>query len=243
MTLTIEKDFRAELGAVRHQGRRPTCLAFAASDVHRHARRHPEWFCVEWLYYHVSQHAGTGPHCGTTIADTRTILKSVGQPEEPEWPYSGTPPSPATWRPPTLTKEPLTSGSTGCSAGLQAVRQRIDEDLPIVIGLFTSDTFNQPPTWEYAGDEVILGSDTGHPIDYARGHAVIVAGRGDYSGQPVMLLRNSWGARWGHQGHAWVLEAYLAPRLADAFVISKGEGDVLQSDGRYADAHPSTRLG
>ncbi len=218
-------------------------MSFAASDAHRHARQHPEFLCVEWLYYHVSQMAGTGPHDGTTMPDTRTVLKSIGQPEESVWPYSMTPPDPTVWRAPATKEVAMTCGSTGCGPGLQELRQRVDDDLPVVIGMFTSDTFNQPQSWSYDGAEVILGADLGHPIDLTRGHAIMLVGSGDYAGEPVLLLRNSWGDGWGNQGHAWVRESYLVPRLVEAFIISKGEGDVLQSDGCFADADTSPRLG
>ncbi|MFP7675665.1 C1 family peptidase [Marivita sp. S0852] len=243
MTLTTTTDIRDQLHGVSNQGRRPTCLAFVASDVHRHARLHPEALCVEWLFYHVCQQAGSGPHEGTTIPDTRAVLHALGQPEEWVWPYSQQPPNPSSWRPPVATGPLLTSASSGCGAGLHTVRQRLEQNVPVAIGMFVSDTFKFPDTWDYAGNEVILGADIGQPVDQRRGHAVIVVGQGDYGGEPVMLLRNSWGPNWGHNGHAWVRESYLGPRLAGAFVISKGDSDVLQSDGRYADAHTSARLG
>lgn len=243
MTLTISKDMRAELHGVRHQGRRPTCLAFAASDVHRHARRHPEYLCVEWLYYHAAKQAGTGPHVGITIPDTRSVLRALGQPEEPIWPYNSRLPNPATWIPPKGSGKLMISGSNSCGAGTQAICQHIDDDVPVVVGMFISDTFNFPHTWDQAGPEVILGQDATQPTDQSRGHAVVVVGRGDYCGDRVLLLRNSWGSNWGYDGHAWVRESYLTPRLSSAFVISKGDGDVLQSDGRFADAHPGARLG
>ena len=222
MSLTITKDIRAELNSVRHQGRRPTCLAFAASDVHRHAHQYPDYLCVEWLYYHVTQNAKTGPHSGTTISDTCTVLKAVGQPEEMVWPYSSIPPNPATWTPPVVSSNLLTCSSTGCSGGLQAVRQHIDHGTPVVVGLFTSNTFDSPQTWEHAGNEIILGKDVGQPIDANRGHAVVVVGSGAFKGEPMMLLRNSWGPKWGQDGHAWVRDTYLGPRLAGAFAVSKG---------------------
>lgn len=243
MKLIIRKDIRAELYGVRHQGRRPTCLAFAASDVHRHARQHPEYLCVEWLYYHVSKHARTGPHDGTTIPDTRAVLRDLGQPDEPVWPYSGQPPSTANWQPPSVTGKLMKSDSNESSGSLRAVRQSIEDNVPIVIGMFISDTFNFPHGWERSGDEVILGRDVDQSVDGTRGHAVVVVGHGDYEGEPVILLRNSWGPNWGNHGHAWVRETYLSPRLAGAFFISKGDGNVLQSDGRYADTHAGARLG
>lgn len=243
MTLTVTKDIRAELHGVRNQGRRPTCMSFAASDAHRHARKHPEYLCVEWLYYHVSKRAGTGPQAGTTIPDTRAVLNAIGQPEEPIWPYSSQRPDPTVWRPPSKVGTPLKCGSSLCTGGLQGLRQRVGQGVPVVIGMFVSDTFNAPQTWDHVGGEVILGADIGKPVDHRRSHAVVVVGLGHYGGDPVMLLRNSWGSNWGNKGHAWVRESYLAPRLSGAFVILKGDYDVLQSDGHFADAHAGARLG
>lgn len=242
MTLIIDVDVRAALGPVRDQGQRPTCLAFASSDVHRHARHHSEPFCVEWLYYHVARHARTGPAEGTTIPDTRVVLRAQGQPEEAAWPYSMALPDPTRWRPPAATPSLWTCESAGCGDDLEHVRDRVEQERPVVVGLFMSDTFNFPQTWEFAGSEVILGSDRGYAIDRARGHAVVVVGRGTYFGEPVMLLRNSWGPRWGHHGHAWVRENYLEPRLAGAFIALRGRDDV-QPDGSDTDAHAGARLG
>ena len=243
MTLTVTKDFRAELHDVRDQGRRPTCLSFAASDVHRHARKHPECLCIEWLFFHVCKQAGTDPQAGTTIPDTRAVLKAIGQPEEPIWPYCSKPPNPAAWNPPSKVGTLFRCGSSDCAGGLQGLRQRVDQGVPVVIGMFVSDAFICPQTWERVGSEVILGADIGRPVDGHGVHAVVVVGHGEYGGDPVMLIRNSWGSDWGNDGHAWVRESHLAPRLAGAFFISKGDGDVLQSDGHFADPHRSARLG
>ena len=131
MILRIDSDPRAALGSARDQGRRPTCLAFAASDAHRQARRHPAPFCVAWLHYHAI------------------------------------------------------AGSSG-----------IVED-----------------------GETILGVDRGEPVDPARGHAAVAVGAGRYEGEPVTLLRNSWGAAWAAKGHAWAYDCYLEPRLIGAFTV------------------------
>jgi len=63
--------------------------------------------------------------------------------------------------------------------------------------MFVSDTFNFPQTWERTGDEVILGADIGQPVDDRRGYAAVVVGHGAYCGDPVLLLRNSWGVKLG----------------------------------------------
>jgi len=241
MTLTIDKDFRADLGDARDQGRRPTCLSFAASDAHRHRRRYPKLLSVEWLFYHVAKHAGTGANTGTTMPDTRAVLQALGQPEEAVWPYSKTHPAPTVWQPPSSSPDLMCCGSTPCAENILAVRAQVDEGIPVVIGMFTSTTFQAPTNWAHYGAEIVLGRDSGEPIDPARGHALLVVGRGWVSSEPILLVRNSWGPKWGTNGHAWLYEDYLAPRLAGAFVISKGEDGVLQS--YRSSTHADARLG
>ena len=241
MTMIIDIDFRSELGGPRDQGRRPTCLSFAASDAHRHRKRHPEPLSVEWLFYHVARYAKTGLHCGTTLPDTRAVLQSLGQPEERVWPYSTMPPIASAWRPPAVRQPLMTCGSTECTADISAISEQLEAGIPVVIGMFISTSFLSPVHWTYHGSEVVLGRDLDEPIDAARGHALVVVGRGRVAGERVVLIRNSWGPRWAAEGHAWVYEEYLAPRLAGAFVILDGEGDVLQSHG--TSAHAGARLG
>lgn len=222
MMLQMSTDMRGALGTVRDQGRRPTCLSFAASDAHRHARGHPDWLCVEWLYFHAAARAGTGPRCGTTIPDTQAVLRSTGQPIEATWPYSAAWPDPALWQPPGPASPLFTSDSSSCGADLNAIRAELLAGCPVVVGVFLSRTYRFPADWTRVGAEVLLAPDRHEPIDRNDGHAMVIVGHGLHKGEPVMLLRNSWGSRWGHEGHAWVREDCLAPRLVGAFVIEKG---------------------
>lgn len=228
---------RAAMGKVRDQGRRPTCLSFAASDAHRQARNYKELLCVEWLYYHAAKRAGTGPRFGTTIADTMAVLRSIGQPIEATWPYSSSWPDPASWQPPSPVSSLLTCEASDCASGMHGVRVELALGRPVVVGVHLSRTYRFPEGWTRIGDEeVLLAPDRLEPIDRNDGHAMVIVGHGRHDGESVVLLRNSWGTRWGHGGHAWVREDCLAPRLVGAFVIAKGDGDVLQSDVSCADA-------
>jgi hypothetical protein len=222
MMLQISTDMRGALGTVRDQGRRPTCLSFAASDAHRHARGHLDWLCVEWLYFHAAGLAGTGPRSGTTIPDTQAVLRSTGQPIEAAWPYSAAWPDPASWQPPGPASPLFTSKSSSCAPDLNAIRAELLAGRPVVVGVFLSRTYRFPVDWTRVGAEVLLAPDRHEPIDRNDGHAMVIVGHGLHEGEPVMLLRNSWGPRWGHEGHAWVREDCLAPRLVGAFVIEKG---------------------
>lgn len=235
MMLNVLQDLRSGLGPVRDQGRRPTCLSFAASAVHERARADLDPLCVEWLFYHVAQHAGTGLREGTTMPDTRHVLHDLGQPLEPIWPYSGLPPSATAWRPPTGVAPLFRCGSDGCGADLAHVRQVLDRGRPVVLALFVSDAFTAAATWLRAGTEIILPDDS-EPIDRKRGHAVVAVGHGRFGSEDLILVRNSWGTAWAAGGHAWVRDTYLSRRLFGGFSISEGEGNVLQSDAGGIDA-------
>jgi hypothetical protein len=240
MTLQRLTDMRRDLGVVRDQGRRPTCLSFAASDAHRYALGHTDWLCVEWLYFHAAKRAGTGPRCGTTMPDTQAILRDPGQPIEKAWQYSAAWPDPASWHPPSPVSSLYGCESSSCAPCLHSIRAELLAGRPVVVGVFLSQTYRSPADWTRIGTEVLLAPDRHEPIDRNNGHALVIVGHGCHEGEPVILLRNSWGSRWGHEGHAWVREDCLAPRLVGAFVIEKGDGDVLQSDVSGADA--GTRL-
>ena len=227
MTLNVAVDIRTALGPVRDQGRRPTCLAFATSDAHRYVQQHGAMLCVEWLYYHAIKLAGAGPRDGTTILNTRTVLNSMGQPEECDWPYSSNYPDEVLWQPPNPSTKILTSGSINCSGALDFVRTQLNNKVPIVMCAYLSSTFRDRRSWTTIGDEVLLAPNIGEPIDISDGHAMVAVGYATFKGEALILLRNSWGSSWGSNGHAWVREDFLTQRQAGAFIISKGVINVL----------------
>lgn len=240
MTLRIMQDLRPVLGPVRDQGRRPTCLSFAASAAHEQARSGPEPLCVEWLFYHAAQRAGTGPLEGTTLPDTRQVLYEIGQPLEPVWPYNGQSVQDRDWRPPTSVSSLFRCGSDDCEGRAEQIRKLLDRGRPVVLALFVSSAFTAAPAWLRVEGEIILPED-GEPIDHQRGHAVVAVGHGRFDEEEFILIRNSWGPAWGSDGHAWVRQTYLNSRLFGGFSISEGTGDVLQSDA--GSIHARARVG
>ena len=157
---------------------------------------------------------------GTLFPDTSAALHAIGQPEEAYWPYSAQPLPRKKWVLPAKPAVIWKCSTTTCFSDISRVRKQIDDSAPAVIGLYISDTFNTPHTWDKIESEFVLGMDNGQGIDPDSRHAAVVVGRGTYSGVPVYLLRNSWGRDWGNDGHAWVREEYLKLRIYDGFIIS-----------------------
>lgn len=225
--IAVAADLRSRLGPVRDQGRRPTCLAFAASVVHRTAHQHPNELCPEWLYYHATRRDGLRPDQGSTIGATCAVIPSEGQPDEAFWPYQGQDAHPSPYRPPN--GHPTV---VRCDTGLRdrdadRWRAELDAGLPVAITLFISGSFYRPSG--FVGPEAVMPDDR-DPIDPALAHAVVLAGHGDLRGRPHFLVRNSWGLGWGWAGHAWFPETYLTRRFAGAFVVHHGAVDDVQSD-------------
>src|ERR1700730_10795274 len=85
--ITITKDLRSMFGPVRDQGARPTCLAFAASDLHAAVRGAWSPLSCEYLFYHAQRRAQRRPIEGSTLPTTLEALRSDGQPYESGWVY------------------------------------------------------------------------------------------------------------------------------------------------------------
>jgi hypothetical protein len=236
--LDVAVDLRDQLELVRDQGRRPTCLAFAASAVHRAAHQHASQLSPEWLYYHAINRDGLRPDQGSTIEATCAVVVDDGQPDEAFWPYQGRDPNPSPYHPPASLPS-VVRCDTGIRGGrADCWRSELDSGLPIVIAVFISPIFYAPA--RFVGTEALMADDS-LPIDPALAHAVVLAGHGTLTGKSYFLVRNSWGPAWGWVGSAWFPETYLTRRFAGAFVIQHGASDDVQSND--TSTHSRLRVG
>ena len=87
MSVTVDVDLRSRFGAVRDQGARPTCLAFAASDAHAAMRGAWVELSCEYAFYHAQKRTGRPPAKGAFLNDMLGALREEGQPVEAGWPY------------------------------------------------------------------------------------------------------------------------------------------------------------
>jgi len=144
------------------------------------------------------------------------VLHHDGQPSELAWPYSrARDPYAAKWEPPPNVGELFRATARRvASDDVDAVRAAIDRGCPVVMVLAISEAF-----FFGGGDEGVI--DSAEAVDGLRFHAVLAVAHGSHTGESVTLVRNSWGTSWGLNGHAWLTDRYLKPRLREWATLTK----------------------
>ncbi len=203
--IVVEADVRGAWTGVRDQGARPTCLACAVSDAHAqaHGLEHP--LSAEFLFYAGFKRAPfLNAANGLTLGAADEALRRDGQPNELEWPYQAKTPDP--WTPPSLT-EFWFGGLDQSAADGASVADALRAGMPVVLGLRLVPGFNRVQKAPY------IIETAGSPIG---GHGVLGVGLGasvEGGAIDLVLIRNSWGFRWGFGGHAWLPLTYLNDKL------------------------------
>jgi hypothetical protein len=203
-------------GSVRDQGRRPTCLAFAVSDLHAAMRKRSvfEELSVEYAFYRASLRQGLlRRDSGTAIKPMLEALEFDGQPQESSWPYlQALPIDLGSYTPPTIDGQLFRTRGSQLNLTLTDTADRLTHGFPLMLGILPSLQFHTA-----VGTSVIVRTSP-DPLTGAA-HAVIAVGWGEFGNQKAFLLRNSWGPKWGNRGYVWASEEYLNPRLITAVTM------------------------
>lgn len=199
------------LSVARDQGVRNTCLSIALSDGHTVARGGGPLLSCEFLHHAAATRSGVGLNDPISLRAGRDALAGDGQPEEFACPYSPSP-RPIGWSPPPNIG-PIWRRKTLKTTQriVRVVRSELQRGRATVLILRINDAFRDAVLSGNAIDD-IGGPDRGL-------HAVLAVADSQTSG-PV-LIRNSWGLRWGDSGHAWLTERYLLARCTDVIGFSK----------------------
>jgi hypothetical protein len=210
MSFDIRVDLRPQFGQPRDQGRRPTCLAFASSDLHASLRTTQfEPLSAEFAFYHAAQRKRGvfNPHAGVSLRSMLEAIEKDGQPQESGWPYLMQLPIDSTAYKPPSDPGPLfrRSGEYKISS-FDVICQSLDNRIPLLIAFVPTIQFHR------ARSGVPVRSTLGD-IPSGSAHAVVAVGWGKEGTERLVLVRNSWGAKWAENGCAWLSESYLAPRL------------------------------
>ena len=214
--IVVLKDLRPLFGEARNQGPRPTCLAFAGSDAHAALR--PGWMPLscEFAFYHAQRRSGRPPNRGAMLSAMLEALRETGQPEEAGWPYlAETPIDAASWTPPDNAGPLFGRAGETRQPSLDGVIQELEGDRPAILLLMLSHAFYAPSA------EAVIHPSAGEGPDPARRHAVVATAHGTVDGERAILVRNSWGLRWGAAGYGWLTETFLAPRLFAAAILTE----------------------
>ncbi len=206
-------DLRAQFGLSRDQGRRMTCMSFAASDAHAAARGDLTPLSSEYAHFHAIRRNAVDPESGVSLPLMAKTIELDGQPLESGWPYLRKLPSdPTLWRPPAGVGPIFKRASTLVTPSLGETIRQLNEGRPVILTTEISASFYHPDA-----DGVVDGKSNEPCTAY---HAIVAVGHGTRNATQLILFRNSWGTKWGLKGYGWVTVRYISPRLC-AMAIMK----------------------
>lgn len=192
-------DHRLDQTPVRHQGDRPTCVAFAVSAAH-------EWRAGDavprsaedamWAAHQVNEVPGRED---TTVAWALEGLQRHGHATETAWPY--TTPHWSLGRPAAaldeINRRDLSPWSDLGPVSFDAVANELDASQPAVLTVAVVKA-----AWYHAGDLV----DAEPKLETPGNHAVLAVGVLDDPDR--LIIKNSWGSGWGDDGYGYLTRRY-----------------------------------
>ena len=137
-----KKNLGGLFGSVRDQGERPTCLAFAVSDLHAGLREAWVPLSCEFLFYHAQRRAGRPANVGATLPATLEALQYDGQPREEGWPYlDAASVDGASWKPPQNVGEVYRRSGEHRPDEINQIIALLDQGRPLLVLLYLSMSF------------------------------------------------------------------------------------------------------
>lgn len=201
-------DHSNTFGPIRDQGRRPTCMAIAASDAHGRHVPPGKHMSAEYAFYYAAQYQKPRVHfSGIHPPAMYRAIELDGQPEEMMYPYQEHLSRYASLSIPQVAHNASIYRKTATVLAIDDLKTCLSAGCTPVLHLHVTDGFrsiNQNGgILEYAANDPIIAN-----------HAVIAVGLGrSPKGEEYVKVRNSWGTGWGIKGYGWLSEVYVKQRF------------------------------
>lgn len=207
-------DIRGDLTSIKDQGKRNTCVAFAATAGHEYLKKNDLDLSEEFLYWGCKKYDGQLFDNGTSLNSAVYCLKNYGQPGEEHWPYDPTCtvssssyyPSKEAWE---EAKKNMVIYGERIPIDIDFVKQILSKNYAVIIGIVLFEEFFRP-----------LNGLVDYPQNTSQqygGHAVLVTGWDDDLNNGVFVIRNSWGEQWGLDGYGFIPYSYFMRFTVDAW--------------------------
>ncbi|NKB13734.1 hypothetical protein GO303_03136 [Ralstonia solanacearum] len=210
--IEVQVNHSDRLGSSRDQGVRPTCLAFTTSDLNAFANETPHLSVEFMCHYAAKLGQDWQPGDGFTMEQILAAVERPGQPEESIYPYRGDSQD-APLRAPPANLQPLyASQPKRRDLSLTEVVAQLRQGQAVGVVMAVTKSLFYPAGGIVEFDPYVM------PDLF---HAMVAVGVGAHrqSNEQHVLLRNSWGSRWGNQGHAWVSERHLQLHMHEGFLV------------------------
>lgn len=203
--LPASVDLREKLAPVYDQGKLGACTAFAIGKGLREALQRKngerqEPLSALFQYYNTRERMGSvGEDSGGTITDGMLAMKEHGIAPETTWPYQI---AQFTVKPPAAAFEQAKEFKISSPVeigGLSEVKTALASGTPVAFGFMVYKSFMK------------IGADGMMPMpgmldQRLGGHAVLAVGYDD--AKKVLIVRNSWSAKWGDKGSFYMPYAF-----------------------------------
>ncbi|MEK7434385.1 MAG: C1 family peptidase [Cyanobacteriota bacterium] len=208
---TKAADIRKFASPVGDQGNIGSCTAFSMVKGVREAwenKQGQSFVPLSALHFYYKEReldGNPGEDTGSTITQGMNVLQKIGVATEASWPYITT----------KFTVEPPASANATAAAykmkkavklrNLDEFKAALDAGRPVAFGFRVYESFMKSKggviPMPNTASEKLLG-----------GHAVTAFGYDD--AKEVVIVRNSWSAKWGDQGYCYMPYGYFTKGLA-----------------------------
>ena len=247
-------DHSPQQTAIRDQGQRGTCTAFAtcaaleALLVRRGTNAAQMDLSENLAYYWFMKEVGSTPciDSGISTVDAPRYLRSHFVCNESNWSYVST--LPATLRQHgqcNLIDTPLPTVTGKLGYGIAQSVELPHGNEQDANGSFDIRDTNTLEQLLSQGNDIVFGTDVawftpdlagivdvrlgpaGQPIASSGGHAMLMVGYDKTGDKPFVIVKNSWGTARGHNGYLWISYDYIRTYAKYGYLISEPSSGII----------------